>query len=601
MNLRIVIIDDDKSHLLIMKHSILKEISNAEISCFTDPIQALKSIERDAPDLIITDYLMPKMDGLMLLKRLKENNLDIPTVVITAHGDEYVAANAIKLGAMEYIVKSANAFDLLPSIVKRVLRERELKEKLDQIEKRLQDIVEKTFNWIWETDRKGYFVYSNPSAQNILGYKIEELLGKRYWEFFPEDERRELIKRFLSVNRNHFFSCEHSFLHKSGRRVILETRLFSIKDKLGEIIGYRGISRDITERYNAEMALKESEERKRLILDASLDWIRHLDKDMRIIWVNRPIREYLNLPIEKIRGAICYEIILGRKSPCEECPLIKSRNTGKVERSIINAKLDNRETYWDVYCVPLKDNNGEIDSFVEVSRNITDQFESEKRIRNLTHQLIMAHEQERKLLSMELHDRIAQNLSLLHIEIDGISQECDLSLTPKIRKIKEILQSTIRNIRNISYDLRPPELDQFGLEKAIFFLCRDISERAGFKVDFSSIGMEDLRLDSIKEINLYRIVQEALMNIEKHAKARNVSVKMVASYPKLIIRIEDDGVGFDVKKELSEASRKKKLGLISMQERAKLIGRDIKISSDKGKGTKLKLEISYGKEKDHYN
>ncbi len=601
MNLRIVIIDDDKSHLLIMKHSILKEMPDVDIECFIDPIQALSFIEKEYPDLIITDYLMPKIDGLRLIKRLKEGNIDVPVIMITAHGDEYIAANAIKLGAMEYIVKSANAFDLLPSIVKRVLKERELRERLDQIEGRLQDIMEKTFNWIWETDKKGRFVYSNPSLEKILGYKVEEILGKRYWEFFPEDERKDLIKRFSTVNKNHFFSCEHNFIRKDGKKIILETRMFSIKNKKGEIIGYRGISRDITERYNAEMALKESEKRKELILDASLDWIRYLDKDMRIIWVNKPIREYLNMPIEEIKGSLCYEILLGRKSPCKECPLIRSRDTGEIERSTIKTLLKGKETYWDVYCVPLKNNNGDIDSFVEVARNITEQVESEERIRKLTHQLIMAYEQERKLLSMELHDRIAQNLSLLHIEVDNVSQEYSPSLMPKIERIKDILQSTIRDIRNISYDLRPPELDQFGLEKAIFFLCRDMSERAGFKIDFSSVGMEELILDSKVEINLYRIIQESLMNIEKHAKAKNVSIKMVASYPKLIIRIEDDGVGFDVEKEISESVKKKKLGLIGMQERARLIGGDIKITSIKGKGTKVTLEIIYGKEKNYYN
>ncbi len=575
--LRIVIIDDETPHLVLMKRSILKEIQNAITDCFQEPKQAFSFIKKNPPDLIITDYLMPDMDGLELIRRLKQEEIDVPVIMITGHGDEYVAVNAMKLGVMEYLVKSADVFDLLPGIIKRVLREKELKDELEKAQERLQDIMERTFNWIWETDLKGKFIYSNPVVEKIIGYKPEEIANRHYSDFFPKEERNKLVARFLNAKKG-FFIFEHSFLHKNGNKLILETNVFPILDKKGKILGYRGISRDISAKIKAELALKESEQQKELILDSSLDWIRYIDNQMRIIWVNKAVRSHLKVSLEKIKGQPCYEIILNRNIPCEGCPVLKAKLTGNIERAVIKKPPFagwEKETYWDVYCVPLKDEHGVITSFVEVARNITEQKEAEDRIRHLTHQLIIAHEQERKLISIELHDRIAQNLSVLRMGLDSIAYEyghLSEGMTENIKYMAEILKQTITDIRNIAYDLRPPELDQFGIIKAIFYLCKDISDRSSLKLNFSVVGIKEIKFDPDIEINLYRLIQEVLRNVERHAKAKSVSVKILYSYPKLIIRVEDDGIGFNVEEQLKKGLQKKKLGLRSIQERANLMG-----------------------------
>jgi PAS domain S-box-containing protein len=603
--LKIVIIDDENPHLLLMKRSILKEIPDADTKCFQEPKQAFDFIKKDPPDLIITDYLMPDMDGLEFIKKLKQEEIDVPIIMITGHGDEYVAVNAMKLGVMEYLVKSADVFDLLPGIIKRVLREKELKDELEKAQKRLQDIMEKTFNWIWETDLKGNFVYSNPVVEKIIGYKPEEILSRHYSEFFPKEEKEKLVANFINAKKG-FFSFEHPFVHKHGDKLVLETNVFPIVNKRGEITGYRGISRDISARIKAELALKESEHQKELILDSSLDWIRYIDNKMRIIWVNKAVRSHLKVSLEKIKGRLCYEVILNRDIPCEGCPLIKAKLSGNIERSLVKKPPFanwKKETYWDIYCVPLKDEHGTITSFVEVARNITEQKEAEDRIRYLTHQLIIAHEQERRLISAELHDRVAQNLSVLRMGLDSIAYEfghLSKGMADKIKHMTEILHQTITDIRNIAYDLRPPELDQFGIIKAIFQLCKDISDRAGLKLNFSVIGTKDVKFDPEIEINVYRLVQEVLRNIERHAKAKNVTVKIVSHYPKLIIKIKDDGIGFNVEEQLKKGLKEKKLGLRSIQERANLMGGKLRLKSTQGKGTTVVLEMPYEK-KNHNN
>ncbi len=600
--LRIIILDDEEAHLLLMKRAILKEIPEAIVECYTEPKELLKIIDTLIPDLIITDYLMPDIDGIELIKKIKIKNFDIPIIMITGHGDEYVAVTAMKIGVMDYLVKSADVFDLLPGVIKRVLREKDLKNRLKETTKRFQDIMERTFNWIWEIDANGYYVYSNAASKNIIGYESHELINKHYSDLLPLKKRKTFIQKLKNINDTPLL-FEHPFIHKNGGEVITETNIFPIFDANKNLKGYRGITRDVTAKRKAEMALKKSESQKQMILDASLDWIRYVDKDMKIIWANKAIRSYLRMPLKKIKGQICYKLLLNRDSPCEGCPVVKARLTGKIERAVMMKPpfMDkNKKSYWDIYCVPLRDESGKITSFVEVARDITEEKEAETRIRRLTRQLIRAHEQERKLISMELHDGIAQNLSILKITLDTIVCEYKAlykeeveRIIKKIKELNKLLQATIIDIKNIAYDLRPPELDQLGIIKTLFHFCKDFSERYGFDLNFSTAGVDNLKFDPDTEINIYRLVQEAFNNIAKHANANNVTVKIVASYPKLIIRIEDDGKGFSIEEQIKKEVQNKKLGLRSMQERASLMGGELSIKSSIGKGTTLILEIPY--------
>ena len=153
-----------------------------------------------------------------------------------------------------------------------------------------------------------------------------------------------------------------------------------------------------------------------------------------------------------------------------------------------------------------------------------------------------------------------------------------------------MVEKIIHDVRNIAYDLRPPELDQLGVIRTIFHFCKDMAQRYNFELSFSTAGVEDLIFDPDTEINIYRFVQEAFNNIARHAEAKNVVVQIIASYPKIIIRIKDNGKGFNVEEEMK---RQKKMGLRSMQERAALIGGNLAIKSSVGKGTNLTLEVPY--------
>lgn len=220
--------------------------------------------------------------------------------------------------------------------------------------------------------------------------------------------------------------------------------------------------------------------------------------------------------------------------------------------------------------------------------------ESEKNIRMLSHQLIKANEFERQKISRELHDRIGQDLSVLKIGLENLWQDCRHDCPgyqDRIKALTDITQQTIDIVRDLAYELRPPGLDQFGFAGTIVKYCQDFSQKKGLSVKTSFTGIHDIVFDFDAEINLYRLIQEGLNNINKHARARRADVKMVTSFPDVVVRIEDDGVGFDLKKRLKALTEEKRMGLRSMQERTALLGGKMTIQSEPGKGTKIRVEF----------
>jgi signal transduction histidine kinase len=232
--------------------------------------------------------------------------------------------------------------------------------------------------------------------------------------------------------------------------------------------------------------------------------------------------------------------------------------------------------------------------------DISDRKASEERIHELSHQLMQAQEDERRLISRELHDTVAQDLSVAKMECDLICRELLNGRQPEVERIQDIsraLQKTILGVRTMAYDLRPPGLEKLGLVETIYQFCEDFTQRWGVPVDFQSAGLKDMQLDYDTQINLYRLVQEGLTNIRKHAAADQVTLKLAAAFPNIILRIKDNGRGFDVKAWAAVTGREKRMGLRSMQERVTLMNGKLKLQSKPGQGTKVTIKLPFVKEK----
>lgn len=482
---------------------------------------------------------------------------------------------------------------------------RKAEEALRETVESYRTLVESTSDAVLMLDVERRVVSCNRSFLDLFGYGREEVEGKSVRIIHESDESFHALGKRLYQTIKKAGTCrtEWELMRKDGGTFPVETVTSALESPDGSTTGYVAIIRDITERNLAEKALRHSEAQKKAILDASIDKLRYVDKDMKIIWANKTAAMGGDMSPEELVGQACHKVLIGRDTPCEGCPTLRARETGKIERAVMyhpKVKGVAGESYWDNYSVPLKNKRGDIESFIQIARNITDQKRAEEHVHVLTQQLMKAQENERQMISRELHDRVGQDLSTLKIGLDILidNQPGVLPETrQKVSELSKMLQDVIMVIRDLSYDLRPPSLDQLGLVRTILQYVHDFSEKTGLSVDFTSAGMDHLRLDSDTEINLYRLIQEGLNNISKHARANGATIRLIASFPNIILRIEDDGKGFDLKKRLATALNEKRMGLRGMEERVRLLEGKMRIQSRPGKGTRVLIEVPYEERK----
>jgi PAS domain S-box-containing protein len=170
----------------------------------------------------------------------------------------------------------------------------------------------------------------------------------------------------------------------------IDVSAFPLKNPGGRIVGIIEYVKDITLRKEAKEALRESEAEKRAILDASIDMIRYVDKDMRIIWANKTTIEELGMPPEDIAGQACYELLIGRDTPCDGCPTLRAMETGRIEHAVMHEPMmagREGETYWDCYGVPVKNESGQIIRLIQVARDVTEQKRAEQELKKRHHEL----------------------------------------------------------------------------------------------------------------------------------------------------------------------------------------------------------------------
>lgn len=219
---------------------------------------------------------------------------------------------------------------------------------------------------------------------------------------------------------------------------------------------------------------------------------------------------------------------------------------------------------------------------------------AEQQIHQLSQELLKIQETERQKISLDLHDNVAQELSSLKVAGESIFDDVAGGRLPLLQNISDwdrLLDRCIKTVRELSYNLRPPGLEQMGLVSVVRDYCRNFSKHNDLSIDFSAAGLDTLRLDYNYAINIYRLIQEALNNILKHAKATTAELRLTSSFPSLILRIEDNGRGFDLQEGIEQALQNDRLGLLGMQERVRMLNGRFSINSAPQQGTRIFIEI----------
>jgi PAS domain S-box-containing protein len=266
--------------------------------------------------------------------------------------------------------------------------------------------------------------------------------------------------------------------------------------------------------------------------------------------------------------------------------LQKTVFSGKVWRGEICCLAKDGTRYWlDKTVIPISDNQGKLAQYMTFSYVITQRKLLEEELKLVSQRILQAHEEERSRISSDIHDNIGQ--LLIALKINFVNNGADLAAhNPQVQEFITNIRTRIDNIieetRNLSHQLSPSQLKYAGLIEAVRKMIESFNSK-GLLIKFRHSELEKVDL-STKDIIIYRIIQESLVNIIKHAQAKNVKITISLKKNILHITIEDDGKGFDINKSTG-------LGLVVMQERTKMLGGDLKICSSPGTGTKLDLKL----------
>jgi PAS domain S-box-containing protein len=385
-----------------------------------------------------------------------------------------------------------------------------------------------------------------------------------------------------------------------GKKLTYE-KLEQVNKKLKkEVLAYKKAKNVLQDLLNAKLeTLRSSEEKLASVIASVTDHMSMIDEQHNIVWTNDIAKQLFG---PDLVGKKCYTAYHGRDKVCDSCIVEKTLANGKNkehETEVIRAD-GKRMNFWCTSSVAAWYPDGCPKLVIEVSRDITKRKkaeealrESERKLRFLSSHLLTAQERERRRISIELHDELGQALMLLKLKLRSVER----NLRTDQMEVRQDCEDTllyigqvIKNVRRLSRDLSPSILENLGLLAAIRWLIDDCTKY--YKVK-TSLDMEDINnlFSQEAQIIIYRIFQESLTNIGKHAQATCISVAIKKQDGRVSFVVKDDGKGFDVEQVQGRDCTERGLGLAAMDERAHMLGGFFYIWSQEGKGTKITFTI----------
>ena len=221
-------------------------------------------------------------------------------------------------------------------------------------------------------------------------------------------------------------------------------------------------------------------------------------------------------------------------------------------------------------------------------------WDMQEQLRHLTRQLLMAQEEERKKISRELHDEIAQTLTGINVQLATLKTEATTNikgLRKKIARTQRMVEKSVDIVHRFARELRPTVLDDLGLIPALHSFVKSLAKRTGIHIHLTVFAAVE-KLAGDKRTVLYRVAQEALTNVARHAQASLVDVSIEKLPHSICMKIKDDGKSFQVDRMLN-ARKNKRLGLLGMRERVEMVGGSFRVESAPGKGTTIRAQIPF--------
>jgi len=328
------------------------------------------------------------------------------------------------------------------------------------------------------------------------------------------------------------------------------------------------------------------------ILDALPFYVLLVDQDHYILEANSAVYTYLGVKREDILGKYCPMVIHGLQQPFDGCPLEEAAEKNRaIERELFDPK-SKRWITSAIYPTRALTQDGKR-IFFHMVNDITERKQAEEQLHNLSARLESVREEEKRKMARDLHDETSQLLTSLTAYLEAAIETLPAGANDTkamLRKAQALCINIFDELRRLINELRPSSLDGFGLVAAIHSLVDSHLKVAGIKVNFKTSG-KMRRLSPSLEIALFRVIQEALNNIARHAHANTADVVVRFRKDDIKVSIKDDGVGFIFQEAISSKDGLRGLGLLGMRERVELINGSLVIKSSPGHGTEITLEV----------
>lgn len=476
----------------------------------------------------------------------------------------------------------------------------------------LARLMEDNSDAIFSTDSSFIIRTWNRAAELLYGYSIAEVKGQPAGKILRTPMNEDVISSIRKkMLRTGYWKGEVYYLTKGGNLLTILLSTTAVKNAMGHPDGFVMVCRDFTERKKLELQLQhfsgELEAQVKLKTAELTDYKYALDQSSIVsITDEKGVIKDVNDNFCRISGYRAAEligeshrIVGSRYHPAQFFrQMWQTISKGEVWKGEIRNRAKDGTDYWvDMTIIAFLDAKGEPYEYIALGSDITERKKGEEllrqsyqEIRELASHLQDVREEERAGIAREIHDELGQQLTGLKMDLSWMSKrkiiESDAELKQKTIGTMTLLDTTIMTVRRIATDLRPSILDDLGLIAAIEWQSQEFERRSGICTEFKST-VDEFKHSSAIAIGLFRICQESLTNVARHAGADRIRISLQEENEYILLKIEDNGKGFEIQK----IGDKKTLGLLGMKERTLMMGGEFRIESEPGKGTTLSVTV----------
>jgi len=494
---------------------------------------------------------------------------------------------------------------LAKRLIKLIKKENLLYEELQQ----QSDLINNSNDAIITIDDQFKITSWNYGAEKSLGYKRSEVINKSILKVLKSDlteERRS--ENIASLKEKGTWKGEVVQYNRDGEKLYMLLSYSAVKNADGSIKGYTSIRTDITAQKLLESKLKFENSYLEIDVDKKAKEIKEIfermkkafiafDRNLNITYANDTIATYMQKDKDKIIGSNLKDLFPNAQASSFHYACLQALQYQKTVS--IEEYIEHFDRWFESSIYPS--DNGlsvYVSDITEKVRADEELQQKNKQLQVLSSYLQNLREDERKKIARELHDDLGQIATVLKVDVVRIRKQYldgQTDIEQKLTTLLNTMDILISKIRKISYELRPDLLDHVGLQTALEKHCKEFEKVTGTICIFNDETPENTRFTQELETTIFRICQEALTNIMRHAAASKVVVTISLLNNEIILTIKDNGKGFDI------IAKKQSLGLLGMQERAKAIMGELEIISQINKGTTIQFSVNYVKSATYEN